>query len=564
MSRIAPVLFAALATVGLGGVLLLATASATAQSMDLSPDVPLNVGGVYVADHEVAVDLENGGVQVALVGGLPREASIDAYHVLPSGEELFSLDTAATLPGGVHAIPGDVVRWNGTAYSMEFDALAAGLSRRVNVDAVSQDGSGLWLSFDVAVSLPGFAAQDHDLVSYGPSGFSMRLDGAAEGIAPALDVDGVHLWPGGWLALSFDGSGRVGGVDFADEDVMLLDSTTGIWRMHADGSEVDPAWRAVDVEAVHFVPEPSAALSLAFASLGLALLTRLRRRPVEARIESHSRGVGERSKRISALVATALFALLGSSSASATDGVIEINQAAAVAGGITIADTPGFPVTLSDRGSYLLTSELNVPANTDGIVIQNEGITLDLNGFSIFGGGGTTGDGISAPAGARGVSVRNGGVRAMGGNGISLLGEDSLADGLLARGNGEDGIVVGDFSIVRNCRSRENGDDGIVADQSRIESNVVAGNEGSGIISTVSSISDNVVSENGSFGITATNGSTVRDNTIRSNASYGLHGQTSTGYGGNVLSNNNGGPSAAQVTATPVQIDTNLCSGQAC
>ena len=47
--------------------------------------------------------------------------------------------------------------------------------------------------------------------------------------------------------------------------------------------------------------------------------------------------------------------LAWSSVAWAVDGVIEINQHRALAGGVTAGDTAGFPVTLSQRGSYRLT-----------------------------------------------------------------------------------------------------------------------------------------------------------------------------------------------------------------
>ena len=41
----------------------------------------------------------------------------------------------------------------------------------------------------------------------------------------------------------------------------------------------------------------------------------------------------------------------------AVEGVIDINQARALAGGVTPGDTPGFPVTVSQSGSYRLTGE---------------------------------------------------------------------------------------------------------------------------------------------------------------------------------------------------------------
>jgi len=55
----------------------------------------------------------------------------------------------------------------------------------------------------------------------------------------------------------------------------------------------------------------------------------------------------------------ALVTLLGGP-ALAVDGVIEINQARANAGGVTLSDGPGFPVTIDHNGSYRLTSDLTV------------------------------------------------------------------------------------------------------------------------------------------------------------------------------------------------------------
>ena len=57
---------------------------------------------------------------------------------------------------------------------------------------------------------------------------------------------------------------------------------------------------------------------------------------------------------------TATVMLLAASAAHAVDGTIEINQASALAGGISSSDTAGFPVTLDSPGSYRLTSNLIV------------------------------------------------------------------------------------------------------------------------------------------------------------------------------------------------------------
>ena len=62
----------------------------------------------------------------------------------------------------------------------------------------------------------------------------------------------------------------------------------------------------------------------------------------------------------------------------ATDGTILINQASVMAAG-------GFPFSIFQSGSYKLSSNLQAPAGKDGIDIIADGVTLDLNGFTIQG-----------------------------------------------------------------------------------------------------------------------------------------------------------------------------------
>ena len=59
----------------------------------------------------------------------------------------------------------------------------------------------------------------------------------------------------------------------------------------------------------------------------------------------------------SSLIVTAL---AGPSPAAALDGEVLIDQTRAGTGGITPADDPGFPITISRLGKYKLTSNLSV------------------------------------------------------------------------------------------------------------------------------------------------------------------------------------------------------------
>src|SRR5262249_44867667 len=84
----------------------------------------------------------------------------------------------------------------------------------------------------------------------------------------------------------------------------------------------------------------------------------------------------------------ASLAILGAVAAPsyAVDGVVLINQSAALAGGVVPFDAPGFPVTIEVSGSYRLSGNLVVPdAKTTAIQILASNVTLDLNGFSITG-----------------------------------------------------------------------------------------------------------------------------------------------------------------------------------
>jgi hypothetical protein len=76
----------------------------------------------------------------------------------------------------------------------------------------------------------------------------------------------------------------------------------------------------------------------------------------------------------------------GGGGTTAAAGLITIDQARADAGGVTPGDAPGFPVTLSQPGSYRLMGNLTVSdANVHAIHITADNVTLDLNGFQISG-----------------------------------------------------------------------------------------------------------------------------------------------------------------------------------
>jgi len=87
------------------------------------------------------------------------------------------------------------------------------------------------------------------------------------------------------------------------------------------------------------------------------------------------------------LISTTFAALCATAFAQST-----IDHNKALAGNVTPGDSSGYPVVISAPGSYKLTGNLVVPPGTDGIVITADGVTLDLNGYSISGPQVCTGD----------------------------------------------------------------------------------------------------------------------------------------------------------------------------
>jgi hypothetical protein len=220
---------------------------------------------------------------------------------------------------------------------------------------------------------------------------------------------------------------------------------------------------------------------------------------------------GGRASRRLRHPALALTLLAAAGPTFAADGVIEINQARALAGGITAGDAPGFPITLSQSGSYRLSGNLQVASpSIDAIQVTANDVTIDLGGFSIIGpatcsGVGSTllcgptgaGEGIDVSGAADGTTVRNGTIRGMGGAAM-VLGLDGRAENVRATRNASGGIDVFEGSVVACTVSRNAGPAGIMSG-GLIRDNVVSQNLGDGIQSN-GAVVGNVVRGNGGVG----------------------------------------------------------------
>lgn len=293
------------------------------------------------------------------------------------------------------------------------------------------------------------------------------------------------------------------------------------------------------------------------------------------------------------LIAT--IALLLGANAWAGDGRIQINQARALAGSVTASDTPGFPVTLDTRGSYVLTGNLTVAASgTSAIHITQTHVSIDLNGFWIDGPSVCTGIGSTlscAPGGGYGIesnssyaSVRNGVISGFGSGGIHLnFGDGARIEDVTVEANGGIGINLDDHGVVRNClvvRNRSfgiQGRSGTIVTNSIVVGNLTDGiningsgsvignvawdNGDDGISVLIGAVTDNVAMGNEGHGINATSDSLVRGNASGSNADHGLYVGATVGRGAAYIHNNFNNNGTTVGGASPVQMGTNMCNG---
>lgn len=216
------------------------------------------------------------------------------------------------------------------------------------------------------------------------------------------------------------------------------------------------------------------------------------------------------------------------SNAYAVDGVVLINQTNALAGNVTPGDTPGFPVTISQPGSYRLSSNLSIPdpgtpiGTAGGIEIKSDNVTIDLNGFTIFGGascflsGGNFGcngpavSGIFALSGFSNITIRNGIIRDLMYWAVSLPScKDVLLDHLM--------FVSSSYNVFA-----PNGANVVIRDCLAILSGGAYLNNG---------IVEGVVLANGDFGMIG-NSLTVRDSLFVGNLSSSFSAGSIVGFSG--------------------------------
>ena len=166
------------------------------------------------------------------------------------------------------------------------------------------------------------------------------------------------------------------------------------------------------------------------------------------------------------------------------------------------------PCTITGPGSYYLTTNLVGTNGLSGIIISNNNITLDLNGFAMLGASGSL-YAVSFSNSQTNVVVRNGtmsgwrmGVHETGGNCRNLV-----LEGLAIFGCATDGMLVDSAATVRNCLCSSNAAIGLSIGGGEISGCTAAYNVNSGIeLNGGGIVRDCWSGYNGNYGIEVSSG----------------------------------------------------------
>lgn len=184
------------------------------------------------------------------------------------------------------------------------------------------------------------------------------------------------------------------------------------------------------------------------------------------------------------------------------------------------ATTPG-PYTILAPGSYKLTSDLS--GGPTVLTVVADDVTIDLNGFSIDGGGAP---GPCVSLAGNNVTIRNGTVRSTGSEGINAAGLGSTIEDVTVRNCGL-GIIATSGARISGCNLRDIQSDGIIASFSSTVTDCTVvqagmGGFGWGMIIAEGSTAIGCTVRDSANGIQATGSATIDRCATSSNGSVGF------------------------------------------
>ena len=173
---------------------------------------------------------------------------------LAASNPLYLSLTGSQTVGGSSSSDEDILRFNGSAWSVFFDGSDVGVGSPDLFAFSFLDADTLLLSFNANVTVQGISATPQDILRFDATSlgsttagtFSLYFDGSDVGFDTSSEViDSVSVLPDGRLLVSTTGNPSVPGLTTGrDEDVLVFspaslgNTTSGSWALYFDGSDV--------------------------------------------------------------------------------------------------------------------------------------------------------------------------------------------------------------------------------------------------------------------------------------------------------------------------------------
>jgi hypothetical protein len=190
--------------------------------------------------------------------------------------------------GGVTFADEDILRFDGSAWSLFFDGSDVGVSATDVFAFYLLDPDSILLAFTAAVTVGGQTYAPTDIVQFNATSlgdvtagtFSLYFHGIDVGLDASSDnIDALDILPDGRLLISTTGDPTVPVLtSLADEDILAFTPTTlgpttsGSWALYFEGSDVALGSSSEDIDAVDVGPNGAIYLSTLgdFAVTGLS------------------------------------------------------------------------------------------------------------------------------------------------------------------------------------------------------------------------------------------------------------------------------------------------------